>query len=108
MFPVVLAVILVALVVMLLSNVPMLPEPEDKVSAPPVERLVAAASVMEPLPLALRVMDEPVTLALTAIPALVPACRVTAPEAVSVLPTVMEPPEAAVSVNDKVAPVEGA
>jgi len=85
----------------------MVPLVEDRVSVPVVERLVLAAWEMVPVPFAFKVIDEPVTLAFMAIPALVPDWRMTAPEALMVSPlaTVMLPP-LAVSVMENMAPLK--
>ena len=89
-------------------EVPIAPLPENRVSVPVVERFAFAAWEMAPVPLAFKVIDEPVTLSFTTIPALVPACRVTAPEAVMVSPvaTVILPALLAVSVTENMVPVE--
>ena len=94
---------------MLLLEVPIAPEPDVRVTVPPVS-VPVPLSVIVPVPLAVRVTvpvpeEEPVvTLALITTPALVPACSSMAP----VLPTVMElltvmfPADAAVSINENV------
>ena len=86
--------------------VPIVLLPEESVSVPVVDRL--AVCEMAPVPLAVKVIDEPVTLAFMAIPALEPACNVTAPVAVmvSLVAAVMLPPLAAVSVMENMAPVD--
>ncbi len=65
---------------------PIVPPPEVKVKVPAVDILVAAAwlIVPVPVPVAFKVTEEPVILALTAIEPLVPACKVNAPVAVMV------------------------
>src|ERR1700733_13474872 len=95
---------------MLLPDVPTVPVPENKVRVPAV-RVPLPLSEMAPVPSALRVMlpavAEPlVTFAFIAMPAFVPACNVVV-AAVMELATVIEPPVAAVSVKEKVLPVDG-
>ena len=95
---------------MLLPAVPIVPLPENKVRVPAV-RVPLPLSEMTPVPSALIVMlpaeAEPVvTFAFIATPAFVPACSVVAVAAME-LATVMAPPVAAVSVKEKVLPVDG-
>ena len=105
--PVVLAAKLDAAVSILLPDVPTAPEPEARVTVPPVN-VALPLSVIVPAPFAVTVMlpvlEEPVvTLAFSATPAPVPAVRMTLPE----LPTVMElftvivPDDAAESIKEK-------
>jgi len=49
-------------------EVPIAPLPDCRVSVPAVERLVLAAWVMDPVPLAAKAIDDPETLVLMAIP----------------------------------------
>ena len=96
-----------ALISILLPDVPTAPEPEARVTVPPVN-VELPLSVIVPAPFAVTViepvLEEPVvTLAFSATPAPVPAVRMTLPE----LPTVMElftvivPDDAAESINEK-------
>ena len=82
--------------------------PKVILTAPEVlnELLPPMVPVLVP-PAVLKVAEEPVIMALTAIPPVVPlAVNVNAPDAVMVLDTVMVPAPASVSVRLNIAPVE--
>jgi len=97
-----------AFVSMLAPDVPTVPVPVPVTNdnVPVAEILVAACSLIAPVPFVVNVTDVPVRLALTAIVPFVPAVNDNAPVAVIVLEAVMLPVTPALSVKLNIAPVD--